>query len=254
MTLHEVPADAKIQIMNEPALLTPKVVLGVAAHPDDLDYYAGGTMAAFAQQGAKVYYLILTDGSKGSADRSTTPEQLRAMRRDEQRDAAAVLGIKEVFFCDFPDGELQNTLEVKRQVVRAIRQVRPDVLVALDPTVTYSAELGIINHPDHRAAGQAALDAVYPLARDHMTFPDLLKQGYEPHNVATLLLVGMGATRPTYAVDISETLGLKHQALAAHVSQFSIQDMKSDIDSLAAKAGKAYGYRYAESFVRIDIA
>lgn len=231
----------------------PKVVLGVAAHPDDLDYYAGGAMAAFAKQGAEVYYLVLTDGSKGSTDRDMTPERLRDLRRDEQRKAATLLGVKEVFFCDFPDGELENTLEVKREVVKAIRRVRPDVVITLDPTVTYSVQLGFVNHPDHRAAGQAALNAVYPLARDHMTFPKLLAEGLEPHNTATLLLIGMGVTKPTFAVDIADTLELKYQALAAHESQFSIQNMKEHIDRLATKAGKPYGYRYAEPFVRIDI-
>lgn len=233
--------------------LAPKVVLGVAAHPDDLDYYAGGTMAAFAKQGAQVYYLVLTDGSKGSSDRDMTPERLRDLRREEQRKAAGLLGVKEVFFCDFPDGELENTRETKREVVKAIRRVRPDVVVALDPTVTYSAALGFVNHPDHRAAGQAALDAVYPLARDRMTFPEFLADGYEPHNTATLLLIGMGVTEPTFVVDVTGTLELKYQALAAHGSQFSIQHMKEDIDRLASQVGKPYGYRYGEPFVRIDI-
>lgn len=240
--------------MNTSAPLTPKVVLGIAAHPDDLDYYAGGTMAAFARQGAEVYYLILTDGSKGSADRSITPEQLRDVRRGEQQEAAGILGVTEVFFCDFRDGELENTLELKQSIVKVIRQVKPDTLVALDPTVLYSADLGFVNHSDHRVAGQAALDAVYPLARDHMSFPNLLERGYEPHNVATLLLIGMGVTKPTYAVDISETLELKYKALAAHASQFSIQGMKESIDKIAAQAGKAYGYHHAEPFIRIDIA
>jgi LmbE family N-acetylglucosaminyl deacetylase len=234
--------------------LTPKVVLGVAAHPDDLDYYGGGTMAAFAKQGAEVYYLVLTDGSKGSADRTMTAEHLRDLRRDEQRKAGAILGVKDIFFCDFVDGELENTLEVKREVVRAIRRVKPDVLVALDPTVYYSAPHSFVNHPDHRAAGQAALDAVYPLARDHMSFPELLADGYEPHNTATLLLIGMQVVEPTFAVDISDTLEQKYQALAAHASQFSIQEMKEDIDRVATQAGASYGYTYAESFVRIDIA
>lgn len=225
----------------------------MAAHPDDLDYYAGGAMAAFAGQGAEVYYLVLTDGGKGSSDRAMTTEKLRDLRRDEQRKAAALLGVKEVFFCDFPDGELENTLEVKREVVKAIRRVKPDVVIALDPAVLYDPHQGFVNHPDHRAAGQAAMDAVYPLARDHMTFPELLADGYEPHNTATLLLIGMGVTEPTYAVNISDTLELKYQALAAHGSQFSIQNMKEGIDRESAKFGAPYGYRHAEPFVRIDI-
>lgn len=210
-------------------------------------------MAAFAKQGAEVYYLVLTDGSKGSADRDMTPERLRDLRRDEQRKAAALLGVKEVFFCDFPDGELENSKDVKREVVKAIRRLRPDVVITLDPAVVYSAKLGLINHPDHRAAGQATLDALWPLARDHMAFPELLTEGYEPHDTPTVLLSGMGAADPRFAVDITDTLELKYQALAAHASQFNVQHMKEDIDRLAGEAGEPYGYRYAEPFVRIDI-
>ncbi len=237
-----------------PHPLTPKTVLGVVAHPDDLDYYAGGSVAAFARQGAEVYCLVLTDGGKGSADRSMTSERLRDQRRDEQRKAAAVLGIKDIFFCDFPDSELENTKEVKREVVKAIRRVKPEVVVAFDPSVYYSAQLGFVNHPDHRAAGHAAMDAVYPLARDHMSFPELLADGYQPHNTATLLLIGAQAADSTFAVDISETLEQKYQALAEHASQLSVQEMKEEIGRLASEAGEKYGYRYAESFVRIDIA
>lgn len=241
--------------MNETSLpsLVPKIVLGIVAHPDDLDYYAGGTVAAFAKQGAKVYCLVLTDGARGSSDRSMNPELLRDRRRDEQRRAAAILGIKDTFFYDFPDGELENTREVKREIVKMIRQVKPDVMIAFDPSVYYSAQLGFINHTDHRSAGQAALDAVYPLARDHMSFPELLTDGYEPHTVGTLLLIGMQVTEPTFAVDISETLEQKYQALATHTSQLSIQEMKEHVSKLAAETGAHYGYRYAESFVRIDI-
>lgn len=240
--------------MNGSVSLKPKVVLGIAAHPDDLDYYAGGAMATFARQGAQVYYLVLTDGSKGTTDRTIIPEQLRDMRRDEERKAANILGVTQVFFCDFPDGELQNTLEVKREIVKIIRQTKPDVVVTLDPTIIYSAKTGFINHPDHRAAGQATMDAAYPLARDHMSFADLLTEGYEPHNTATLLLSTLDAIEPTFAVDISDTLELKYQALAAHASQLNVQNMKEDIKRLATEAGGAYGYRYAEPFTRIDIA
>lgn len=236
-----------------PSSLSPKVVLGIAAHPDDLDYYAGGTMAAFAKQGAEVYYLILTDGGKGSEDRTMTTEALRDMRREEQHHAAKILGVKDVFFCDYPDGMLENTLDVRREVVKTIRQVKPDVVVALDPSVLYSAPEGFINHPDHRAAGQAALDAVYPLARDHMTFPELLKQGYEPHKTRTLLLISFGVGQTAFAVNIADTFDLKLQALDAHTSQFKVQDIQADLRKQAAQAGGPYGYSLAEAFVHIDI-
>lgn len=236
--------------------LSPKVVLGVAAHPDDLDFGAGGTMAAFARAGADVYYLILTDGGKGSEDRSMTSEALRDTRRKEQRAAGRILGLKEIFFRDFPDGTLENTQEVKREVVKVIRQVKPDVVVTLDPTVVYnySGPDGLINHPDHRAAGQAALDAVYPLARDHMSFPELLAEGYEPHKTKTVLLIRFSLEGNIFAVDITDTLDLKLQAIAAHASQFSdMAATEKQLRTFADHAGKTFGYPSAEPFVRLDI-
>lgn len=234
--------------------LSPKVVLGVAAHPDDLDFFAGGTMASFARQGAEVYYLILTDGGKGSSDPAMTPKHLRDIRRREQREAAKVLGVKDVFFCDYQDGTLENTLDVRRDVVKVIRQLKPDVVVTIDPSELYAARQGVVNHPDHRAAGQATLDATYPLARDHMSFPELLEAGYKPHNTATLLLIRMEAAAATFAVDVSELQELKFQALAAHASQFNDLDyMKQWSREICAVAGNPYGYAYAEPFVRIDI-
>jgi LmbE family N-acetylglucosaminyl deacetylase len=234
--------------------LHPRVVLGIAAHPDDLDYYAGGSMAAFARQGAAVYYLILTDGGKGSEDRTMKPEVLRDIRRGEQRKAGEILGLKDVYFLDYPDGALENTLAVKREIVKTIRTVKPDVVVALDPSVVYSAQEGFINHPDHRAAGQAALDAVYPLARDHLSLPELLAEGHEPHKTKTVLLIRYGLEGTSYAVDISDTLELKLQALSAHASQFGDQErIKSELSQHAAVAGEPYGYMFAEQFLRIDI-
>jgi LmbE family N-acetylglucosaminyl deacetylase len=235
--------------------LHPHVVLGVAAHPDDLDFTAAATMATFAQAGADVYYLILTDGGKGSEDHSMTSEELRDIRRDEQREAAKILGVKDVLFCDYPDGLLQNTPEVKRDIVRIIRQVKPDVVVAMDPSVLYSAERGLINHPDHRAAGQAALDAVFPLARDHMSFPELLQyEELEPHKVATVLLTNLNENN--FAVNVADTLDLKLTALAKHASQVpkDLSSLEAHLRQWAAAAGGTYGYKYAETFIRIDVA
>lgn len=238
---------------NDLPELRPKVVLGVAAHPDDLDFGAAGTLAAFAKQGAMVYYLILTDGGKGSQDRTMTPQKLCDLRRDEQRAAAKVVGAKGVFFCDHPDGCLENSLDVKREVVKIIRQTKPDVVITIDPSVLYAASIGFVNHPDHRAAGQAALDAVFPLARDHMSFPELLAAGYEPHKTKTMLLINV--ERNNFAVDITETIDIKFKALAEHVSQIpkDFAPLEQRFKTLAARAGKAHGYNYAEPFMRIDI-
>lgn len=233
--------------------LHPRVVLGVAAHPDDLDFMASGTIAKFIQEGAKAYYLILTDGGAGSENRSVTSTQLKQIRQEEQRNAGKVLGLQDVIFCDFKDGTLQNSMEVKREVVRAIRKVRPDVVVSIDPSVLYSSKFGFINHPDHRAAGQAALDAVFPLARDHMSFPDLLeKEGLEPHKTKTILLMNMN--EHNYVVDISDTIELKFQALAKHVSQVpDIEKIKERFSMRASSLGKSFGVPYAEAFVRVDL-
>lgn len=241
--------------MNAPVIkdeLKPNVVLGIAAHPDDLDFMASGTMAVFAAGGAAVYYLVLTDGGKGSEDRHMTSERLKQIRRSEQRSAGKILGLKDVFFRDYEDGTLVNDLDVKREVVRVIRKVKPDVVVSFDPSVIYSAEHHFINHPDHRAAGQAALDSVFPLARDHMAFPELLAEGHEPHKTKTILLSNM--EKGNFAVDISGVLDLKFKAIAEHISQTTDMDViRERFTDRAAVIGQQFGMKYAETFVRIDI-
>lgn len=233
--------------------LSPKSVLAVAAHPDDLDFGFAGSAARWAAEGANVYYLILTNGNKGTEDRSYTPHQLRDTRRTEQRAAAKTLGVKKVFFCDYEDGLLEVTPEVKKDVVRIIRKTRPEVVYCMDPTQVYSLGWFGINHTDHRAAGQATIDAVFPLARDHLSFPDLLaNEGLEPWKVKTVLMTNFD--RQNFSVDISEYLETKLAALACHASQ--IPDVKATLGMVrqrAQEAGKSKGCRYAESFLRLDL-
>jgi len=236
---------------NISSALQPQIILGVAAHPDDLDVGAGGTLATFAAQGAEVHYLILTDGGKGSDDPSMTSTQLTEIRHNEQRTALEIIGGKSITFLDYPDGELEVTMELKKQIVKTIRTIKPDVVITMDPTVVYSAANGIINHPDHRAAGQATLDAVFPLARDRLTFPELLAEGYEPHKTATVLMVNFNESN--FAVDITHSFETKIKALKAHVSQFGNLENVSWIHDMAKEQGKQAGYELAESFVRIDI-
>jgi LmbE family N-acetylglucosaminyl deacetylase len=243
-------ADAPAPEFNE---LRPKVALGIAAHPDDLDYGMAGTVAKWASQGCDVYYLVLTNGNKGSSDRTADPAQLAEIRRDEQRAAARILGIKDVFFYDYEDGMLEVTMELKRDIVRVIRQVRPEVVLAFDPSMLYDPARGFINHPDHRAAGQAAMDAVFPLARDHMSFPELLKdEQLEPHETATLLLLNFG--NHNYTVDITEYIDTKMDALAAHVSQIpnvaATQEMMRDFANQTAAGSPP---AYAEGYIRVDV-
>jgi LmbE family N-acetylglucosaminyl deacetylase len=231
----------------------PKVVLGVAAHPDDLDFGSAGTIAAWTKQGVKVYYLVLTNGNKGSSDLSADPAALTQMRRQEQRDAAKLLGVEDVFFCDYEDGALMVTMDVKRDIARVIRTVRPDTVITMDPSMLYDESRGFINHPDHRAAGQSALDAVFPLARDHLSLPELFKdEGLKPHNVATVLLTNF--QKQNFFVDITDTFETKLAAIEAHSSQIpDIQNMCEWMRQFAEKSGETAGYSLAEGFLRIDV-
>lgn len=232
--------------------LKPKTVLAVGAHPDDLEFGMSGSVAKWAAHGTDCYYLLLTDGSKGSEDRHISSSDLIKMRRDEQKEAAKILGVKEVFFFDYPDGHLENTQELKRDIVRVVRQVKPDVVMALDPTVVYEVNYGYINHPDHRAGAQAVLDAVFPLARDHLTFPELLAEGYEPHKTPHLLMVNF--EKFNYFEDITDSLETKLRALGSHKSQGAdIPGTQKMMRDMAAMLGKEAGFAQAEGFIRIDI-
>lgn len=232
--------------------LKPKAVLGVAAHPDDLDFSASGTFSKWASQGTKVYYLILTDGSKGSIDRKLSPKDLIIIRQKEQKTAAEILGAKQVFFSKWEDCCLECRDDVKLEITRTIRKIKPDVVVTIDPAMVYAADRGFINHPDHRAAGQATLDAVFPLARDHLSFPELLKEGLEPHATPTVLLVNL--ERQNWFEDITDNIDKKMEALAAHQSQMpALKRTQKMMRDLAIDMGKKGGCDYAEGFMRVDI-
>lgn len=231
---------------------TPRTILGVGAHADDVDFCAAGTVARMVEEGAKAFYLVLTDGSKGSSDRSADPSALATRRREEQRAAAKALGVSEVFFLDYEDGRLEVTMDLKRDIARVIRQVQPDTVIAFDPTMVYSVEAGLINHPDHRAAGQALLDAVYPLARDHLSFPELLAEGLQPHKVSTVLLTNYNERN--FFVDVTTTFEKKIQALSSHVSQkMDLEQLQAAATTHARAMGELAGCDFAEEFVRIDV-
>lgn len=155
------------------------VVLGVCAHPDDLDAGAGGTFAKWAKEGADCYYLICTDGGRGSADPKLSRKKLIELRKDEQRAAGRILGLKEVYFLDYNDTELVPDRKLKKDIVWYIRKLKPDIVVTTDPTFVYSQN-GFINHSDHRAAGLATIDAIYPLAKNAFTFEEFEKEGLNP--------------------------------------------------------------------------
>ncbi len=205
----------------------PRRVLGVFAHPDDPEFFAGATFAKWAIDGAEVYYVIATSGDKGSAVPDMTQERLAELREDEQRAAAAALGVKDVVFLRYKDGELFPTLELRRDVTRMIRLKKPDIVVTLDPTLWYGRRGGI-NHPDHRAIGAATLEAVFPTARDRLNFIEHERdEGLSTHKVGAVYIAG--AAEPNLTVDVSDAVERQIEALRAHKTQIS------DMDKLAER-------------------
>jgi len=231
--------------------MEPTRVLLVAAHPDDTEFSSGGTVAEWVRQGREVCYLVCTRGDKGSADPDMLPGRLMRIREAEQRAAADVLGVKQVGFLDFRDGELAPTLELRGEIVYAIRKLRPDVVLTHDPATLYSEEF--INHPDHRAVGQAALDAIYPTARDRLQFPEHRAEGLEPHKVREVYL--WGSLRPNHWVDITPSFDRKIQALVKHESQISDPaGIGARMLDRARALGQPHGIDLAEAFFRVAMA
>ncbi|MGB8644316.1 MAG: PIG-L deacetylase family protein [Anaerolineae bacterium] len=219
-------------------------VLVVLAHPDDPEFFCGATLAKWARQGKEIRYLLLTCGDKGSDLPDVTPDMLCGDRQVEQRAAAAVLGVKEVEFLHFPDGELFNTLDVRREIVRAIRQFKPRIVVTSDP-LAYIRPNGI-NHPDHRAAGTATLDAIFPAAGNRMYFPELLTEGLDPHTPREVWL--SIPNEPGEWVDVTDTIDIKIAALREHQSQ--IKDMDGMAKRIRERLRRADidGEFYTEGF------
>jgi LmbE family N-acetylglucosaminyl deacetylase len=223
-------------------------VMVITAHPDDAEFTAAGTVARWTSEGVTVIYVICTDGSRGSNDPEVTPEHMVTIRRAEQDAAARVLGVEEVVYLDYEDGTLEPTLALRRDLTREIRRYRPDIVVCPDPTFRYSD--GYLNHPDHRVAGDAALDAVFPSARTRYIFPELLAEGLEPHKVREVLI--RGALSPNFWVDISDTIELKIAALKKHESQVGrLQGWEERVRGRARGEAAGQDMTYAESFKRI---
>jgi LmbE family N-acetylglucosaminyl deacetylase len=236
--------------MEQPSTATPKRAMIIIAHPDDGEFMASGTLAKWAKEGTEVTYLLCTSGDKGTSDPKVKPEELAAIREVEQQNAANVVGAKNVAFLRYLDGSLQNTLELRKDIVRQIRKYQPDIVICQDPTRRYGE--GFINHPDHRAAGAAALDAVFPSARDYHVYPDLIEEGYMPHNVLEIYMGAFGEGANVW-VDITDTIDTKIAALMEHKTQMSddpeqLEAMKVRMKENAAQAGAAHAIGYAESF------
>lgn len=222
-------------------------ILVILAHPDDPEFFCGATLARWAKAGHEISYTLLTCGDKGRNDhnRHIPGDQLCALRHSEEIAAAAVLGVKEVHFLDHDDGYLVPDLNLRREVVRAIRQFKPDVLVTCDPQNLF-ATYGL-NHPDHRAAGQVVLDAVFPAAGNELFFPELLKEGWQPHSPkevwASLTM------QPNVVLDVTETWELKICALKEHKSQIGDPaKLEERIRSRRTEDSTEENPRYEEKF------
>lgn len=229
---------------------TPQHILVILAHPDDPEFFCGGTIARWIKSGHRVSYCLLTCGDKGTADRSINTDTLCTIRQQEQRAAAAVLGVTDVRFLDHPDGYLVPDLDLRKEITRVIRQEQPDVLVTCDPTNLYVRET-YLNHPDHRAAGQAALDAVFPAARDHLNFIELWRdEQLEPHIVREVWI--SLAQDPNVTVDISEYWEMKLRALSEHVSQIGDREkLEERMRSRHTPDSTAENPRFEEKFKRL---
>jgi LmbE family N-acetylglucosaminyl deacetylase len=228
----------------------PERAMFIYAHPDDIEFGVAGTAALWAKNGCEVIYVVLTDGNVGSHDADMTAEKLATIRREEQTAAATVAGATCIFLGEH-DGLLQPTLELRKALVRLIRHHRPNVVVCGDPTVYFPSD-SYINHPDHRAAAQLALDAVFPASEMHLLYPELDAEGITPHKV-NYVYISWPSQKPNLYIDISETLETKIEALRQHVSQLGDWDPTERLKEWSSEVGKKVGFAHAESYYRITL-
>jgi LmbE family N-acetylglucosaminyl deacetylase len=229
-------------------LTTPTDILVITPHPDDAEFGVAGTVARWTATGKQVVYVVCTNGNKGTSDTSLKPEQLSHIRMQEQRNAAKVLGVREVIFLAYPDQGLEDTPDFRKQIVRLIRQYRPHTIVTADPYRRY------IWHRDHRITGQVVLDAVFPYARDYLAYPDLIEEGLMPHKVQELLF--WAAEDINYRSDISDTFELKVEALRCHESQMRERENSNPEGFLRKRCrdiAMNEDFELGEAFYRIEI-
>lgn len=228
-------------------------ILVLLAHPDDPEFFCGATLARWTSAGHEVIYWLMTCGDKGTSDRDLQSEVLCNLRQEEQRAAAAVLGVNEVHFLCYPDGYLVPDLNMRRDITRLIRQVRPDIIVTCDPTALFVGDIRL-NHPDHRAAGQVVLDAVFPAARDHLNFIELWRdEGLEPH-ITREVWVSV-TNQPNITLDVTPYWELKIRALKEHRSQVrDPEGLEKRLRERLATGSTPESPRYEESFKRLILA
>lgn len=227
----------------------PERAMMIYAHPDDIEFSCGATSALWAKNGCEVIYVVITDGNVGSHEEGMTTDRLIETRRSEQRAAAEVAGAKDCIFLGYHDGLLEPTLELRKKLVRLVRTYKPNVVVCGDPTQFFPNE-NRINHPDHRAAGTAAIDAVFPASEMNLLYPDLEAEGLKGHKV-NYVYISNPRQDPNYFVDVSDTIDFKIEALRQHVSQLGDWDPEERMKNWAGELGKTVGFKYAERFFRI---
>ena len=226
----------------------PADVLVITPHPDDAEFGVAGTVARWTRQGKQAVYVVCTNGNKGTNDPGVTPDELAEIRQKEQRAAAEVLGVREVEFLGYPDQGLEDTPEFRKELVRMIRRYRPATVVTADPYRRY------IWHRDHRIAGQVTIDAVFPYARDHLAYPDLLEEDLQPHKVKEMLF--WASEDINYLSDITETFDLKLEALRCHKSQVNsmkVSDLENWLRQRCSDLAEGEEFDLAEAFHREEI-
>lgn len=232
----------------------PKVVMVIVAHPDDVEFGCGATVAKLASEGARVISVIATLGNRGSRHHQIEQQRLVQSRKTEQLAASKILGVGDTLFLGLQDGELEANLTFKEQVVKLIRQYKPDLVFTHDPSWFYREDKrgSYVNHSDHRECGKAVLDAIYPLSRDLLSFPHHLDEGLTPHKVTELYL--FFPDKPNFYFNVSQTFETKITAINAHKSQI---DQPKVVDTRmrdrAVESGKKIKVEYAEAFVKLTL-
>ncbi len=234
------------------------VAMVIMAHPDDAEFGCAGTIAAWVREGWDAYYVICTDASGGGSDDALdvgteARRMITETRKSEQRAAGEILGLKDIIFLDHPDGVLMPTIELRREIVRLLRHYRPTRLICQSPDRSWRPQYAIGRyHPDHLAAGQATLSAVYPASQNPWDFPELLAEGLMPHKVREVYV--MSAPEVNHAVDITATIDVKLEALGAHTSQVGarMEELVPRLRKFSEENGKLHGMAYAELFNRAE--
>ena len=230
---------------------TPESVLAVFAHPDDIEFSCAGTIARWVKEGARAAYVLITSGDVGIAKPGMTKAEAARIREAETLAAAKVVGVEDVTFFRVGDGMVENTMELRKRVVREIRRFKPEVVMCGDPTLMFTAGGGI-NHPDHRAAATVAVDAVFPSAGQPNLFEELEEEGLSAHKVRKVFVNSWG--EGTTHINIEETIDLKIESLMKHVSQVGeAKDLDKRMKERAANRGKHVEMAYAEAFTVLTI-